>query len=154
MSVPIRIRAARQVDTSDLAAIRRNAILVLATPEMGEQRAREWADSSAYERVRRAIDEHVIWVAEHEGVAVGWVEIYQARIEGMYVCPDHARGGVGSALLRHAEDRIRSAGHAVVALDASSNAENFYLRRGYELHSQRQADAGRPMRKPLRGGAT
>ena len=153
MSVSIRIRPARQIDTSDLAAIRRNAILVLATPEMGEQRAREWADSSADERVLRAINEHEVWVAERDDVAVGWVEIDQARIEGMYVCPNRARGGIGSMLLLHAEDRIRSAGHAVVALDASWNAEEFYLRRGYEPHSQHQADAGRPMRKSLRGSA-
>ncbi len=136
-----------------MAAIRRNAILVLATPEMGKQRAREWADSSADERVLRAINEHEVWVAERDGDAVGWVEIDQARVEGMYVCPNQARGGIGSTLLLLAEDRIQSAGHAVVALDASLNAVEFYLRRGYEPQSQHQDDAGRPMRKRLRGSA-
>jgi GNAT superfamily N-acetyltransferase len=132
-----------------LAAIRRSAILVLAAPEMGKQSAREWADSSADERVLRAIVDHEVWVAEHDEVALGWVEIDRARVEGLYVSPDRARAGLGAALLQHAEDRIRAAGHAAIALHSSPNAEAFYLRRGYELQAEQPDDAGRPMRKSV-----
>lgn len=152
-SSSLALRPARVSDAPDLAAIRRDAILGLATAEMGEQDARDWANSAAADRVLRAIDDHEVWVAEHDAVPVGWIEIHRDRIEGAYVRPDLARGGIGSALLLHAESRIRSAGHASAALDASPNAERFYLRRGYEPQSEGSVEAGRPMVKPLRDRA-
>ena len=153
MSTSLALRPARPADARSLAAIRREAILSLATPEMGRHRARDWADSSAHERVCRAIEQNEVWVAEHEGAAAGWVEIARDRVEGLYVRPDLAGSGIGSALLVHAEGLIRSAGHCAVALDASSNAEQFYLHRGYEAQTGDISDGGRPMLKPLRGTA-
>jgi putative acetyltransferase len=144
------LRPALQADAAALTAIRRDAILLLATPEMGRQRARDWADSSAAERVHRAIEQNEVWVAEHADAAVGWIEIDQDRVEGIYVRPDLAGDGIGSALLLHAEGLIRSAGDCAVALDASSNAEQFHLRRGYRTQTGRTAAAGRPMFKSLR----
>ena len=133
--------------------IRRDAILSLATPEMGGERARAWADSSADERVHRAIEQNEVWVAEQGNAIVGWVEIDRGRVEGMYVRPDVSGGGIGSTLLLHAEGLIRSAGHGAVALDASPNAEQFYLQRGYQAQEQRPEDKGCSMLKPLRGTA-
>jgi GNAT superfamily N-acetyltransferase len=104
---------------------------------------------SAGERVQRALEESEVWVAERASRAVGWVEIARDRIEGLYVRPDASGAGIGSALLLHAEAVIRSAGHRAVALDASWNAEPFYLRRGYHALAERPDDSGRPMRKPL-----
>lgn len=71
------------------------------------------------------------------------------RVEGLYVCPEVFGVGVGSALLLHAEDQIRLARHRTATLEASPNAEEFYLRRGYETHAERPADGGQPMRKLL-----
>lgn len=145
------IRPARRADVSALTEIRRDAILSLAAPEMGEKSARDWAHSSADERVVRAIEKNEVWVAERVGAPAGWVEIARDRIEGLYVRPDLAGAGIGSALLLHAEGLIRSAGHRSAALDASSNAEEFYLRRGYEVQAGGRATSGLPMRKPLHG---
>ncbi len=147
------LRRARHIDASTLTGIRRDAILVLATPEIGDQRARTWAENSAEERVLRAIDQHVVWLAECDGAVVGWVEIDRDRVEGIYVHPDFACRGIGSALLLHAEGLIRDSGYTAAALEASWNAEEFYLRRGYVPQSKRPADAGRPMLKPLGGSA-
>jgi GNAT superfamily N-acetyltransferase len=130
--------------------IRRDAILALATPVMGGAQAREWAESSAEERVHRAIEQNEVWVAEQGDVAASWVEIAGNRVEGLYVRPAVSGGGIGAALLLHAEGRIRSAGHATAALDASWNADAFYLRRGYQAQADRAANEGRPMLKPLK----
>ncbi len=153
MNTPLTLRPAHRADVRALTEIRRNAILSLAAPEMGSQRARDWADSSADERVHRAIEQNEVWVAERGNAAAGWVEIDRDRVEGIYVHPDLASGGIGSALLLHAEGLIRAAGHCAVALDASSNAEQFYLRRGYEAQSGGDTSAGRPMLKQLGGTA-
>ena len=151
MSTSLALRPARQSDAHTLAAIRRDAILTLATLEMGSARARDWANSSTDERVHRAIKQNAVWVAEQGNAAVGWVEIARDRVEGLYVRSDVSGGGVGSALLLHAEFLIRSAGHCTVSLDASWNADQFYLRRGYQAQAERLANEGRPMLKVLCG---
>ena len=149
--VSVTIRPAHRADIRTLTVIRRDAILALAAPMMGGRGARDWANSSSDERVHRAIEQHEVWVADHVNAAVGWVEINRDRVEGMYVRPDLAKCGIGSALLQHAERLIRSAGHSGVALDASPNAEQFYFRHGYNALSEETADEGRPMFKTLRG---
>ena len=132
--------------------------MVLASPTMGAPRARDWADSSAAERVLSAIKGHEVWVAERDDRSVGWVEIDGNRVEGLYVRGAVAGRGVGSALLLRAEEVIRSAGFGSSALDASPNAEEFYRRRGYailtEPKADRSADDGIPMVKLLGDDAT
>ena len=142
-------RLARRSDAKQLGSIRRQAILVLASSEIGEERAANWANSASAERVIRAIEDHEVWVAGQAGVAVGWVEIDGERIEAMYVHPDVSLQGVGSRLLAHAERRVCELGHASIQLDASPNAEGFYLRNGYEPRAARRPDAARPMSKQL-----
>jgi GNAT superfamily N-acetyltransferase len=150
----LRIRAARPDDVEPLTAIRREAILTLSSEEVGGVgRARDWANSATPDRVCGAIEEHQVRVAEKAGQPVGWVEVERNRIEGMYVRPNHVRRGIGSALLAHAEERIRSAGYSTAELDASWNAEQFYINRGYEPLSER-LPAGRPMVKHLASDAS
>ncbi len=143
------MRRATPAEASILLAIRREAILTLAAPAYGVGRAREWAEGSGRERIERALDLNEVWVATRGDELGGWVEIDEDRVEGLYVRPEYARIGVGSALLRHAESQIESAGHLTVALDASLNAEPFYLGRGYEALGGKPTDRGRPMRKRL-----
>ena len=139
----VRIRPARQSDIDPLTAIRREAILTLAIERYGEDGAHDWAHSATADRVQRAIGEHQVFVAEIFGKPVGWVEVEGNKIEGLYVQPELAQKGIGSALLLHAERKIRFAGYLTVTLDASWNAEDFYLRRDYRPVSERSPDTGR-----------
>ena len=143
------LRHARTADAATLADLRREAILTLAAPIMGAERARSWADSAAEDRVRRAIDHHEVWVAECEGAVVGWIEIDRDRVEALYVRPAAACCGIGSSLLLRAEGLLRAAGYTHARLEASANAERFYLRRGFELQPTVLASGGRAMVKPL-----
>lgn len=116
---------------------------------MGRNRAREWANSAAPSRIQWAIEEHQVCVAEIAGQPVGWVEVDGNRIKGLYVRSGQAHQGIGSALLIHAEEQIQSAGYRSAMLDASWNAEQFYINRGYEPQSERSLDSRRPMVKYL-----
>ena len=151
MPAVISIRRAQIADVSALTEIRRDAILKLASVAMGDHGANDWADSATADRVPRAITEHEVWLSELGGAPSGWVEVHQDRVEALYVNSGSSRRGLGSALLAHAEARIQIAGHATASLDASPNAEEFYLRRGYRIHGERPADGSRPMRKTLGG---
>jgi ribosomal protein S18 acetylase RimI-like enzyme len=53
---------------------------------------------------------------------------------GLYVHPEHAGQGVGRALLRHAEQRLRERGSAGVSLhvfEANERARRLYEKAGY-----------------------
>lgn len=54
------------------------------------------------------------------------------EVTALYVDPDRAGGGVGTALLDALHDSLRERGAASAACWASANAVGFYERRGYE----------------------
>jgi putative acetyltransferase len=146
------LRPARAADAAALTAIRRDAILGLAARELGVERAAAWADAAPEDRAARAIAASEVWIAERSGPPIGWVEVAENRIESLYVRPEEAGAGAGSALLARAEARIRSEGHSDARLYASPNAEVFYARRGYERVEGVGANGQHPMRKTLARG--
>ena len=80
---------------------------------------------------------------------IGWVEVDRNCIAALYVSPSRARTGVGSRLLAHAESSIQSSGCTAVYLDASQNALDYYLRRGYLRCGPADSDGAWPLRKDL-----
>ena len=144
----IDIRRAVPGDEIALRAIRRSAILELTVATMSRSQAAQWANDAAPDRVARAITLHAVWVAV-ETVPIGWVEVDGDRVAGLYVVPHVAGRGIGSCLLRHAEAAILDGGHAAAWLETSSNALNFYLRRGYSLRATNTVAGATLLRKCL-----
>lgn len=80
-------------------------------------------------------------VAERDGEVVGWGRLDRGgsededspvgEVSAVYVDPEHARRGVGSALLARLEDRSRELGLERLTLSASLNAVGFYEHHGY-----------------------
>jgi GNAT superfamily N-acetyltransferase len=147
-NLEMQIRRAATTDEEVLVEIRREAILALAVPILAEEEAEAWAMQVPEDRIGRALREHEVWVAEDKMV-IGWVEIDQDRIAGLYVSPDYASRGVGSTLLVFAESSISRCGHRVVQLEASRNALNFYLRRGYVQWGLPNSEEAYPLYKEL-----
>jgi GNAT superfamily N-acetyltransferase len=73
-----------------------------------------------------------IWVAEMDDEIVGWGAIRANGLEGLYTDPSFADRGIGTALLRMLEGLIQARGNLEIRTIASPNAEDFYIRRGYE----------------------
>jgi putative acetyltransferase len=69
----------------------------------------------------------------------------------LYTHPEFERRGIGTELLGLAEELMRDAGVEVIRLEASSNAEEFYLRRGYLPAGPRPVDGATPLVKRLNG---
>jgi GNAT superfamily N-acetyltransferase len=104
------------------------------------QRAARWRESLA-------ANQHVAFVAEAEGVVVGWATVgpsdgdADGELYGLYVLPDEWSTGAGSALLRAAVGALRSAGHrdAVLwVLDDNPRARRFYEREGWSADGERR----------------
>lgn len=148
----VTLRPAEPTNAPALLAIRRAAILELSGPTLTPKQAHAWAEHAAPDRGETAIRDNDVWIAETDTTIAGWVEIESDCIRSLYVRPTCAGAGLGSALLRHAEDRVTKVGHAVVHLVASPNAEAFYGRRGYAPAGILTDKGAIPMRKYLTAG--
>lgn len=107
---------------------------------------RNWIDSGA-----------ILWVATQVGVvtAVGGLS-GEGEISLLYVDPDHAGRGLGTALLHRLEEELQTRGVSEAHLHATKTAHSFYLAHGWhdvgdptEWHGIPQF----PMRKSLHPAA-
>lgn len=97
---------------------------------------------------------HRLIVAELDGRIVGWASFgggrdegmtEQGEIAGLYALPDAWSQGVGRALIRHAEDALRSAGwaHAYLwVLNGNERAIGFYRAHGWATDGGEKSGEG------------
>ncbi|MGI9050888.1 MAG: GNAT family N-acetyltransferase [Rubrobacteraceae bacterium] len=101
-------------------------------PDWREDQRRAVKDVCAAEKGR-------VWVAEVDGVAVGFVatEVYDPErsmgvISMLAVDPDHQNGGIGTALTGFALDRLKDAGMKVAVVETGGDPGHAAARRTYE----------------------
>ncbi|UPJ52857.1 GNAT family N-acetyltransferase [Bradyrhizobium sp. 200] len=140
-------RPAMRKDASRLYDIRRRSILELAPPTIPKAEAQTWAARLTPSGMERKLRELEVWVAELDGVVVGWGAIRGDRLEGLYAAPEFAGQGVGAGLLAMLEGLMRDRGFPSVHAEASSNARDFYLRRGYRASGPQTPDGAWPIAK-------
>ena len=85
-------------------------------------------------RLTRNADREIRFVAELDGVPVGIgaLVLEKSELRAVYVAPEGARRGCGSALVREIERTARDNRVTRLTLHASLNAEQFYARLGYD----------------------
>jgi len=125
-------RLATLNDAKRLFELRRKSIIALAPKGLSLAQARVWAANLTVAGMERKIREMEIWIVELNETAVGWSAIRGGRLEGLYMDPEFAGRGIGTELLGVLEGLMRERGILTVRAEASSNAEEFYLGRGYE----------------------
>jgi putative acetyltransferase len=136
-------------DANRLWDIRRQSILELAPPTMTVAEAQAWAAKLTRCGMEMKLRELEVWVAERGGIVAGWGAIRGDRLEGLYTAPEFAGQGVGAALLDRLEGLMRDRKFLSVRAEASSNARDFYLRRGYRTTAPQTAEGAWPIAKEL-----
>jgi ribosomal protein S18 acetylase RimI-like enzyme len=94
---------------------------------------------------RRAVEEVLaakegrVWVAEVDGIAVGFVAVglfdaerSMGEISMLAVDPDHKDGGIGSALTKFALERLKDDGMKVAMVETGGDPGHAAARRTYE----------------------
>jgi len=142
-------RLATSADAKRLFEIRRISILELAPSGMSVEAVQLWATSLTPVGMKRKLREFETWLAEIDGEAVGWGAIRGDYLEGLYTAPDCAGRGVGTGLLAMLEGLMRERGVREVRAEASSNARDFYLRRGYRANGPQTPEGAWPIIKQL-----
>lgn len=80
--------------------------------------------------VEKMLPRNELWVAERDGVLVGFMAVARGWVNQLYVAVEAQRTGVGRALLEHAKssmDEIR-----LHTLRANAAARAFYAAQGFE----------------------
>ena len=142
-------RLATLHDAGLLHDIRRRSILELAPPKISVAEAQAWASKLTLSGMEQKLRELEIWVAELDGVVAGWGAIRADRLEGLYTAPEFAGQGVGAGLLDGLEGLLCDREFPSVHAEASSNARDFYLRRGYRAAGPQTQDGAWPIMKEL-----
>jgi ribosomal protein S18 acetylase RimI-like enzyme len=95
-------------------------------------------DRGADERTLAVLERETVFVAEIEGAAAGYVAVDvegpHARVDQLFVSPEHEGEGVGRQLLDHAEGFAISRGAKalrVVVAESDARAVGFYRGRGF-----------------------
>lgn len=142
-------RLATPGDAKRLFELRRKSILGLAPRGMPAAQAEIWAANLTVDGMHQKLREVEIWIVEQNDTVVGWGAIRGGRLEGLYTDPEFAGRGIGTELLGVLEALMRERGILAVQAEASSNAEEFYFRRGYEPIGPRTPNGARPISKRL-----
>ena len=87
-----------------------------------------WADTGNFSP--QGLQEKEIYVAEHEGQAVGWASLIPKGevgwLDDLWIEPDWMRKGIGSLLFHHARERAKQMGATRLEWEAEPNALGFY----------------------------
>jgi putative acetyltransferase len=148
-TVKVTIRTAQLEDLVTIHDVRRDAILGIASNELASSDRQVWADqrSPEFYAARAAAGDVVL--ALSNGVIVGWGSRSGDCITGLYVRSAFGRIGIGRVLMSRLEADIAKCGYDCARLDASSNAEDFYIKLGYLPVGPPRDDGAVPMNKAL-----
>lgn len=133
MSTAIQIRKATEADEDATWRARTASIRCLCTSHYGEQLAEAWASAPRPDDFVAIIQDRDFLVAEFKSgiVGFGFIHRQHAEMEALFVAPDFARRGIGTALLAALEAKARQAGLKRLSLSSSLNAVSFYEVAGY-----------------------
>jgi len=147
------IRPATAEDAEAVADAHHAAIEVLGAAVYDDQQVAAWSAGRSPDDYEFGGDDRDVFVAEIDGTVrgFGWLSHepgehltadVDGEVTGMYVHPDVAREGVGSALLDRLETSARERELGALGMWASMNAVPFYEAQGYERVAERVHEFG------------
>ena len=132
----VTVRPLRDDELRLYLEIHERAIRGLASSHYSQDDIEGWVVPATDENLRRLAlnaDREIRFLAELDGkpVGIGALVLEESDLRAVYVSPEGARQGCGSALVREIERTARDHGAACLTLFASLNAEQFYAGLGY-----------------------
>ncbi len=139
--MPITVRPLRADEGRIYLEIVNSAIRGLAVGHYPPDAIEGWVVPVTDETVRDLMlnaDHEIRLVAELDGkpVGIGALILDGSELRAVYVSPEAARQGCGSALAREIERIAKENGLTRLKLAASLNAEGFYAAHGYEVYER------------------
>ena len=140
------VRPATRADRAALPEVHMAAVEAFGPDGYSVEEVHEWAGTDERSPTDYAVDaagEHfTVAVRAGEVAGFGHLVLDVEEVHAVYVHPDHARRGVGSALLAELEGYARGRKLQKLALQSSLNAVGFYERAGYERVGEGESPGG------------
>lgn len=140
MDEQITIQPARSEDAVNILNVHYAAVHETAAPFYSKEVIQQWSpplNNSRIERMQQVIENPDEWlvVAQKEERVIGFGSIVPNynELRALYVHPTFARQGVGTRILAVLEQEAISLGLVYLQMDASINAEAFYIEHGFEV---------------------
>ena len=128
------IRRARDADYEEIADLRQCTIRRVNSRDYPEDVIDSWSSMVDADDFRESANQCKRWVALENDKVVGFCEhSFACEISRVYVHKDHLRRGVGSRLLKAAEDSLREQGCLQICVESTVTAKEFYEVHGYEV---------------------
>lgn len=130
----VSIRPATPADGTAVARLHEAAIRERGPAAYDEAQVEAWAANKDPDRYPIDDPDSHFVVAARVGTIVGFGELVpdEREVRAVYVHPNHADDGVGTAILDHLEETAREEGIERLELLSSKNAVGFYEHRGWE----------------------
>ena len=134
----VTVRPLRDDEIRLYLEIHERAIRGLAASHYSPADIEGWVVPATDENLRRLMrnaDREIRFVAELHGnpLGIGALVLEKSELRAVYVAPEGARQGCGSALVREIERTARDNKLTRLTLHASLNAEPFYVALGYDV---------------------
>ncbi|MFC1810385.1 GNAT family N-acetyltransferase [Patescibacteria group bacterium] len=130
----MRIRLARDEDYAAIARIHRQTIRNVNAKDYTEEQINAWSARTNAERFRSNANKCKRWVAVQDGKIIGFCDhSLDGEFWGLYIHKDFIGKGVGSRLLKVAEESLKKMGFKKVHLVSTVTAKNFYKKHGYRV---------------------
>ncbi len=132
------VRRATEIDCQAILRVHIRAVREIANSHYTSEEVAAWARLREPEHYAESIREKEFYIAEENGVIVGFGTLnqMQSEIEAVYVSPEVVRRGVGKAILQKLEERARDLSIKSLKMNASLNAVPFYKSAGYESQKE------------------
>ena len=139
------VRTATHEDRTALPALHTAAVLEFGSSDYDTEDVGKWAkvDDRSLEDYETDSGDHFTVAIRSDTVAeFGHLVPNSGEIHAVYVHPDHAGRGVGSALLAELEGYARGCGLTELTLQSSLNAVGFYEGAGYDKIGEGESPGG------------
>jgi putative acetyltransferase len=134
----VKLKLAEVSDAEDIINIHYSAVHEIAGSWYPEEIIQNWAMPKTPEKIKQLTDaiqgdEEIFVVGRINDKIVGFGSIIAKRNElrAVYVHPSLGRQGIGTQILADLERSAIERGVKVLEMDASLNAERFYLKNGF-----------------------
>jgi GNAT superfamily N-acetyltransferase len=126
-------RRATPADKDAIWRVRTVSIKGLCGSHYRQEQVETWANVPPPDDFADVIGKRDFLVAEcqREIVGFGFVNRERAEFEAIFIAPEFARRGIGTAILTALEEIARHAGLQRLTLSSSLNAVSFYRAAGY-----------------------
>lgn len=130
----MKIRLAKDEDYVAIARLFRQTIRNVNSKDYTEEQIRAWLSRINTNRFRNSADKCKRWVAVEDDKVVGFCDHgLNGEFWGLYIHKDYIGKGVGSRLIKTAEDSLKKLGFKECSLKATITAKEFYKKQGYKV---------------------